>query len=272
MTTPMIDISALRAALLAGTNTDDYSRTMLVPKDMAVVDLEQYHDRPARHRGTYSTSRLADFMSYISNVNGERPPDVEICAFTNSETGAVTAILDFGSPKDPQWQDHTAVYCPRPSPMFMALTAVLDRPLSQDLLLDFFDDWAPHLSFSSPGAALMPHDAVRAMIADLTLETLRTLKTKVTDFERQRSAAEKLTMQRGLPNRMIVTCSPWDGLIARDLQVRIQAADAGSTPALKLSLIGWEITRQAMIDEIINTIARDSDALVRIGSWVRHTN
>lgn len=230
---------------LIGSKPDHDARICLAPKGFDLHDLERYWDAPSRHHGEFSTNKINDFANYLINASEQEIP-IEV--YISADTPHARAIINPGHLAAPSWHDWIASLNLQASPAFAALIALTERPsVLPDQLIDFIDDWGNHCEFSVNGEAITAPTA-RARFGDVTIETLRSLRAKKDDFAREKTGMEKLTMQPGLPNVLMYQCEPWEGLPARYLRVRIQAADNGNA-ALKLTLTAWEAQRQNLLEE-----------------------
>jgi uncharacterized protein YfdQ (DUF2303 family) len=256
----MTDISALRAALIAGVAITDMASDLLpavlVPKDMAVQDLEHLLAAPVRQRALFQTTDLDDFLTYCANAVGDDTDADGHAAgnphifYTLKDPIRAFAILDFGSPEAPAWGQHRAEWNPQESPALIALISLLGRALPQDTLTDYIDDWSEFLGFERADGTAVSVQAARGAIADMTAETINSLRSQRGDFIRERSSMEKITVAPTVPPRMVVTCAPWAGFGTHQLRVRISAADGAGTLALRLTLIGWPLHEIDMVEEL----------------------
>lgn len=259
----MTDISALRAALVAGIGIsagDGAMPAALVPKDMEVQDLERLLPAPLRKRGNFATNALDDFLAYCANnvcddvADDGGPVGNPHIFYTAMPTPRAEAILDFGSPGFPAWGQHRAVWTPLESPALRALRDLLGKALSQDALTDYIDDWGDYLTFERSDGTAVNVPAARGAIADMTAETIKSLRSKQGDFSRERSALETISVAPTVPARMILTCAPWEGFDTHQLRVRLSAADGAGTLALRLTLIGWPLHQDRLLEELRNRL------------------
>lgn len=252
----MTDIAALRAALVAGNAVP----AALVPKDMEVRSLEHLRPAPVRQRGTFSTNALDDFLTYCANNVGDCYDD-DGCVpgnphifYSAMPTPRADAILDYGSPAAPAWGEHRARWTPQESPALRALRDLLGKALTQDTLTDYIDDWGDYLTFERSDGTAVNVPAARGAIADMTAETIKSLRSKQGDFSRERSALETISVAPTVPARMILTCAPWEGFDTHQLRVRLSAADGAGTLALRLTLIGWPLHQDRLLEELRNRL------------------
>lgn len=248
------DIGELRAALLAGTpvseGIEDAIPAVLLPSNMVVADLEHLLPAPTRVRRSYNTNSLDDFLTYCAEAAGldDYGTSNPHIFYTLDEPPTARAILDFGSASHPAWSQHNAHWTPRQTPAFTALRNLFNKTLDQDTLTNYIDDWSDYLSFETADGAPIKLAAARGAFTDLNADAIKTMRSKVGDFNRERSALERVSMAPTVPARIILTCSPWDGFSAHALRVRV-AAD-GSNLALRLSLIGWPTVQDDLCIEL----------------------
>lgn len=96
---------------------------------------------------------------------------------------------------------------------------------------------------------------------------MRKLNSQRGEFARELSSLERLSLGNGLPNRLTVTVAPWRDFAARDLRLRIGAADSGNGLALELRHLAWEKTRAALLDELTEKLSQIERLTVRRGRF-----
>jgi uncharacterized protein YfdQ (DUF2303 family) len=274
----MIDIDKLRAALLAGTRMDSdcvpEDGPVLLPAGMTLATLEPFMERPARTRGTYTTNRIEDFTAYCEKViaSGHAPHgagNAHLFVDENAATPVAKMVFDFGSVVAPMWREDRAVLVVEPSPEYAELSALMDAgAVRQDAFVDFVDDWASQCTFLRPDGKPIDAAIAKTEFADLTVDAVRSMRSKVTDFQREKSAVEKLSMGKGLPNRLLFACRPWKCVSGRQVTVRLSAFESGGTLALKLTHVGAVALREALVDELT---ARLDEAFSGTATVVRGT-
>jgi uncharacterized protein YfdQ (DUF2303 family) len=264
----MIDFEQLQALLSAGQLPA--AGAVLVPSNMRVESLERFAEAPTRHRGTYHADHLEDYCAYLAaNANLGTFPHCFISVGTepSDATSAVT-IFDYGFTEMPQWREHNAILRTCATDAARSLFELIDRPLTQKVLLDFIDDYAPNCAFFRQGDQRIATDIARTEFANMTIDSVRTLNSKRDDFQRERSALEKLSMGNGLPNRLVFSCAPWRGFSCHDLRVRLSAAEVSSGIAITASLVGFDEIKADLVAELIaKTKAASEDITVLRGTF-----
>lgn len=262
----MIDIDKLEALAVRANLDSDH--VAFVPKGHETLDLEPFQRAPNRHTGCFATGRIDDFVRYIAVATEQ--DDLSPQVYIDPDAPIATAILTPGSQLNPQWHDWTATLTLSPTDAIAALLALTDRAAIHPTdLVSFIDDWAWLCQFQANGD-LVPVETARARFADCTVETVRSLRHKSEDFAREKTGIEKLALQPGLPNRLLLFTAPWHGLPAHEIKVRLSVAEANGGPAIKLHLVGWDDLRRAMLGELSELITTRLDcAEVFTGSFTR---
>jgi uncharacterized protein YfdQ (DUF2303 family) len=270
----MFDVEKLSEILLRGTvpELDIELPVALVPHGVDLSDLRPFLPCPRAHTGAYRTDDLASFAAYLIETAGlasyadreavpavlenatEPPAARKAHVFVSPDGNSAHAVLSFGTAPVPAWHDLTADLVLEDSPAFAALKALVGKPVTQDQIVDFIDDWDQHCAFVRQDGSALDTAAARKEFVDLTVETLRKLKSSREDFKREVTATERLTMQPTLPNRLIFTCAPWRGLLSVPVRVRLAASDSGGGVGLKLTLIGWGALREQLAEQLADEI------------------
>lgn len=247
----MLDIKELHERLLSGTALDPDLGLYLIPENLRLTSDELYREHPRRHRGTFDTNRLSAFVAYCQNAAG----DIDLSALGGQPTlfldgPRALAVFDQGTDDQPRWGDHRALLTLEPSPPFAALRKLLDRPLTQDLLIGFIDDWSDLLSFQRPDGSVCTPETARAELADLTVEAVRTMRTKQTEFAREKTGLERLSLGAGLPTLLLLTCAPFEELTTEALRIRLTAREHSGSLALHLTHAGWPLLEERLTAEL----------------------
>lgn len=231
----------------------------VVPNNTTLCRIEALKPAPERFRGELLTHDIDAFLFYVSQ---HQMP--ETCIFFD-EPASATAILNFGSHADPAWQDHLATLTCRSTPLYAALLQ-MGGEITQKTLLDFIDDWGPALQFQRKGNSV-PLLTARQQFADLTLEKIRKSRSNRADnFERELSAAERLSIGGDLPDSLTINCAPYVGLTARTIRTTISAAEIGSAPGLELRRIAAKQQQEEITEEVLQRIETSGVPVIR-GSY-----
>ena len=246
------ETAALAEIIRAGTNITPIPNgnnsipAVLCPAGMSVADLEHLLPNPTRVRAKYKTDDLDDLIRYVQeHATTEDDPHIYLdapaapaTAFTGTATAV--AVLDHGNRDHPLWRDHRATWTPTLHPALEALGALVNRPVGQDALLDYLDAWGYLMGFARPDGTAVPFPQARAAISAMNIETLKSLRGEVGDFQRQKGSLETISIQPSRPTAWRLTCDPWLGLPQRDIDIRLSPTDAGGL-AVKLTVLRWPL-------------------------------
>lgn len=232
----------------------------VVPDGTSLKSLERFHECPNRHRGVYVTNHIDSFATYVAAYAA---PETS-ALFIDTEALKVIAVLDYGNDEQPLWKTNLATFIGEPAPIVKAVKALekLGR-VSQDAMVAFIDDWGPKVSFRR-GETVVPTVEARRLFSDLTVEKVRQLKSNVTKaFERERSAAETLSMGAQLPDRMILMAEPIKGVGEYEINVNLSAAESGAEAAIRVQVLGWALLQEQvgealsfLVDQELSTYQR----------------
>jgi len=269
-----IDIERLREIVLAGTRPGhdqlDAADAILLPPGYTLADLEKYREQPFRMRGTYVTTRLPEFVSYLDQMADESSR-----LFVDPEAMTALCRLDHGSIGGPLWGEAKAKLTIKKSPEYAALSAILGKSLSQEELVDYLLDWAPALAFSTDVADISVEQAV-TLIRKIETKTGAKSTHETTDTKRERSLLESAAVTSQPPAIMTLTCRPYDDLGERELTVRL-AYFPTDPPKIKLRLLGAERLAVDLAEEfrfaltqelgLLRSDTRELCARTHIGSY-----
>lgn len=215
-----------------------------------VQSLEAYDACRSRFRGTFATSSLTDFASYvIARAGGE--------GFIQPDALAATVIFNLnvndegtpaikGSPSQAGHADYLAQLTLKPSPAYAALIQASRSKFGQKPLIEWLEDWWDYLAAdypegdaTNPGALVNDPHAMRQ-----ALTALRKVKVKATgesvhtdkDFGSSRSALEDVEASSdvGLPRGFRFTCQPSDDLDSRVFYLRLGVITSEKEPQFVL--------------------------------------
>jgi uncharacterized protein YfdQ (DUF2303 family) len=224
-----------------------------------VQSLEAYDAHRSRFRGTFATSSLTDFASYvIARAGGEgfiQPDALAATVIFNLNVDGEGTPAIKGSPSQAGHADHRALLTLKPTPAFAALKAATAQQFTQKPLIEWLEDWWDYLAADYPDAtdSATANDPERMRQA---LTALRKVKVKATgesvhtdkDFGASRSALEDVeaSSEVGLPRGFRFNCQPSDDLDQRVFYVRMGVLTSDKDPKFVLR---WS-KREADIEAI----------------------
>jgi len=268
----MMDASAIKeiikpamAAQAAGHETD--IPVAMLPEDYVIQSLEPYLDQPARHRALFTTYQLGSFIDYIKDKDNDTT-----VVYVNDLSMKATAIFDHGTEEEPNWATHRAVFSPKHTDAYAALTGKNKAPMEQQDFIDFIEDWAPNIGFADSEGEDIPVPKALAAVRRLHITAKRQATTEVGDFSKSHSALEsvEITTDGNLPAEMRFTCEPYPGFEPRQFSCRLYARTGGDDPKLVYRITGLERMSQQIADEMVGSITAGTDAIAIYIGTIQH--
>lgn len=248
-----LDLAGTQAPLIA------------LPDGVKLSDLEQYMPTCTKYRFNYATKSMKDFGRYCLEFDKEGAK-----CFVNSDRMTSEAIFDLGTEANPLHQVHRAELALDRTAAFKALLAVNGDRLSQKNAGNFVEDWADNIKvMTKDGKEMTPAQAAKSL-REITIEQVRNLDSKVSDFGSQMSAFEKIEAknQGSIPAVIEFTCQPWFGLGSRAFTLRVGIITGGDKPEISLRIIKLEAQEEDMAEEfkeLLNDMFTTSALKVFIG-------
>jgi uncharacterized protein YfdQ (DUF2303 family) len=253
---------AIRAANDAALGAED---VLALPDNFSLHDLEPFQYGRRRHRGAMVTSVLDDFARYVEDYAQEGA-----AAFVDQDKMRATAVLNLGPASGPGHADHLAQLQLQQTAAYAALLATAHGgALTQQVVAEFLEDWAPHFVCKKDGADVPTASAVGAL-RNITVEGLRKVQATETSLSASRSALESVTASSSLPlpTELHFTCEPYVGLQARTFVLRLGVLTTDK-PAVTLRVQKKEQHAQEMAAELASLVRHklDQTLLVVVGSY-----
>jgi len=160
-----------------------------LPEKTTIYDLEQFQDRPRRHRRRFVTDDVNSFVDYV-NASAD---DVAVTMVFVGER-SVRAIIGASTEDAPRWEDHTAELTIKDTPIYKALLQLQNTGKhSQKALADWLTEWAESIDCGIDaengdvpvGQAIA---AIRRMTVDVKLDS----EHSVEEYQASRSAMESV--------------------------------------------------------------------------------
>jgi uncharacterized protein YfdQ (DUF2303 family) len=213
--------------------------------------LEKYSDYRTRFRGTFNTTRIADFASYLGE-KANADADSKVPVYIDLKKLGATAIFNLFEDREPGHGDDRAVLALEATAPYKALQAIADSKQDQRELAEFIEEWAPYLlcygedyySLADPGRIVggYPLGKVVAAVRGITIKEKREAGTQVRNHGETRSVMEAIDAKGDgefLPSVIVFTCIPFDGFRERFLELRVGVITS-DPPKIALRLIGKE--------------------------------
>lgn len=229
-----------------------------LPSDFSTHDVESFMPNRRRMRGDMSTSVVNHFASYAKAMAQDGAT-----VFIDPVAMRAKAVLDLGTPDRPGHCGHTATLIAKQTAAYAALRqAASGRPMSQQMVAEFFEDWMPYLKFTKDDAPVEGKHAVAA-VRKITIEALRKVESEEQSLSASRSTFEAVSAQSNdpIPTRITFRCMPYAGFSERAFDMRLGVLTSGNAPAVVLRLVNIEAAEEAMAEELAYLVrgAFDSD-------------
>lgn len=248
------------------------SPAVVIPQDcklQTLEGLEKLEDAPRRFRGHFGTADIEAFSRYI-NTHGT----AESVVYVSDRNMQATAIIDQGTPEEPQWGEHKAALALQTTDPYRALITVCESPRTQQNLAEWLEDWFPLLAFHSDA------EAEKEISGGVALQAVRNLKIEAKaetdssqgDMQGSMTRMEEIaaTASKGeMPAVVSMTCAPYHGLKERVINCRVSViTSANEKPKLRLRIVGQQVLEQECVEEFAARIDNENttDAAVLIGS------
>ena len=249
----MFDKDALQlliATALAGsgqTIETGGNRLAVLPDNIRPLNLEQYQLSRDRFRGALRTHSLPDFASYVErHTTDESKP----AGFVDQDAMSATVLFNLGDEANPGHGDDTASLTLKPTAAYVALQGIVGKPLSQQALAEFLEDWMPYLMAASSDASIGMPAAINA-VRRMKITATSSVGSEVGDLQARRSKMDEIEASslEVMPTTFIFTTRPYEALEAAAITLRVSVITTRDEPQLKLRWVGEEAQREAFAAE-----------------------
>lgn len=233
--------------------------SIVVPSGCSVQSLEKFGVAPVRQRVKLRTESIEEFCDYIA-----REGDGDSVVLVNPDGSGATCILDFGCMENPLFKEHRIRLTLDYTPEFQALLDICRRPVSQQDLIDFIEDWSYCLTTKAGEDALALHQAVAA-IRKVTIESIQENCSEVADFASSASALAKVSAKSGdwkLPGMLNMECKAYDGTSTLSVPCRISVLTSEKAPTFRLRIVGLKSIESGAAAEVLKQIDNQVDVPV----------
>ena len=241
-----------------------YIPSIILPDDYSVQSLEDLQAAPSAFKGTYETDNLEEFADYVS----KHADLANSVAFINAEKMTAIAIIDHGTPTDPQWRYHKAALALTAEPEYEALLAFNNRSLAQLDFIDFIEEYKDIIQFidQDPPAQLDYKESLRSF-RTLTVESIKNQTNTTGNFAASRSELEAIDIKgagRELPWGFTFTCIPFIGLEEITFTAQLRATKQSDTIALKYRLYQASSIKKAITENFKAKLNNEINAYVTV--------
>lgn len=236
-------IEALVHAAQIG-NPGTYEPTMLVPEGYKLQSLEKFSDAPTRFRGTFATSSIEDYASYINEEDQTR-------VFVDIDAMRAKAFFDLGFAIAPGHGEHTATLTLQKTGAYEACLQANGTAFAQKELAHWIDDWHHCITgIDSNGQELTAKD-VSNSVRKIEIKATSERSHEDRDWGSTRSGMDALDASAGesTPDIIRFHCLPYEGLSYRTFEMRVSILTDDTKPRLKLRIVGLETAQEEMAKE-----------------------
>lgn len=217
-----------------------------LPSDFVWKDLESILPTRRRARGSMETTFVPPFVQYVLTHK-----EAGACVFVDFPRKEVTAVLNLGTPESPGHADNEAIFKPKATAEYDALSIIGYGSIGQKKAAEFIEDWRDCITCYANGEAINTAHAIAA-IRNVTIEALEKMESVVEQLGESRTTFEsvKATSKHTLPQFIHFTCRPYDMLQSRTFVLRVGMQTGDKYPSLRLTLVHKEVHEQEMADEL----------------------
>ena len=218
-----------------------------LPSDFHLHSLESYRPTRRRARATVSTRFTAPFADYVAAY-----AEAGAAVFVDPASLSATAVLDLGTTEEPGHADHKAVLEPIRTAAYAALLAASSKPLTQQELAEFFEDWTGQVQFFNDAGDISPKQAVAA-VRRITIEALQKVESEEQSLSANRSAFESVsaTSKEPIPTTIYFKAQPYADLSERTFILRLNVLTGEKTPRLRLRIQKAELHDEEIAAEFV---------------------
>jgi len=249
------------AAVVAngGLSLDTATPAILVPNGYSVKPLEHLHARPARFRGHFHTSVIADFASYVKqHATGES------AGFVDPDSMKAHVLFDLGSAKLPGHIEHHAALQLKPTAEYAALIQASSSVFTQRELTDWIEDWAPQITAKTATGDDMSLVTAIDSIRRMRIEAKSERGSEVSDVGAKRSAIEEIEAksQGELPYGFTFNCTPYHNLNPITARLRLSVLTGDDKLKFRLRWMQREAQQQEIADDFRDTLRSELDGTI----------
>ena len=188
------EISKMSAAVVATDYLSEIPNTIpsvIVPESYTIRSLEHLHEKPFSFKGTYNTDNIDEFIEYVSK-HGDY---VNSHVFIDADSMTANAIIDHGTPTEPQWGRHTALLKLIDEPEYKTLLDKADQLFKQLDFIDFAEEYKDYIRFIDADSQFIDHKEAIKTLRTLKAESANSQTQSTANFSESKSALESLEIK-----------------------------------------------------------------------------
>lgn len=226
-----------------------------LPNNFDLKNIEGLMEQRNRFRGTFKTSSIHDFIAYTES---QVLDSAEMFVDHTGRMEAV-AIFDVGDADVPLHCEHRAIYKPKPTAVFAAISSIAELDnLSQRELTDFIEDWLEDVKLvcDEGDTELRPAQAI-ASIRSVTVEARSSQTHSEGNFSASRSAMDEVEARSAvdrLPDFLVFEVSPYEGFEKQTIYLRVSLFTGSEKPSFKLRWVGKEAQLEEIGEELVTKL------------------
>lgn len=231
-----------------------------LPEGVRLHSLEPYQAGRDRFRGALRTHSLADFARYVERHTTDEPNPA---GFVDQDAMSATVIFNLGTDAQPGHGDDTATLTLKPTAAYVALQAIVGKPLKQQDLAEFLEDWMPHLTACAGEESIAMPAAINA-VRRMKITATSSRDSEVGDLTARRSAMDEIEARslETMPTTFIFTTRPYEPLEPADITLRVSVITGREEPLLKLRWVGEDAQREGFADEFKQVLDKSVAGMV----------
>lgn len=252
--------SAVAAALAADSSLLRHdlinAHTALINPNVRILDLEQFDAGRTRKRGVFATQDIDSFADYIDlNALAEH-----ISVFVDKNQMRAVAILNFDADGFEQGRlDHKAVLDAELTVMFKKLVSMHDMGrCKQKVFAEFLEDWGHKvIARDADGNEIENAKAINA-VRNMRIDESAQTDSHTGNYRETRSRLESVeakSIDGALPAYFTVNDECYQGVPARNLDLRLGISNDDGQPVFKLEIKALQSVRDELAKEFADIVA-----------------
>ena len=217
----------------------------VVPNSCDIVELDDYSLEPRFYKASLKTSNVEHFLKYVGDHKCWATQ-----VFVDPDKATAIAILDIGTPEEPQKGVHRARLELRETPEMVALRQLVSKPVGQEQLLDFFTDWEHLLHFEAHNMEDLvgvTEGKIEAKEGIKLYRKLRATKEQsigadVEAFKKSQSAFDVTALRSGsseLPDTFVLSTNVYEDFFFAEVRCKITCTSPENM-MFKLRVVGLQ--------------------------------
>lgn len=247
---------AQATAELVGTQ---HTRAIVMPADFKLADTEAFDNSPAHFRGAYKTTIIGEFIDYVDKHSLGN----DTAVFVDAESMKAKAIIDMGNHEAPMWGKHTAGIQLKKQPAYDALLNQNERALTQQDMIDFFEDWADSVEFLDKGGNPIDTRFAINLLRRVKASASLSVEQEQANFSASRSTLEQVEIKAGaqeLPAAFHFDCHPYEGFSSRMFFCQLRASGTEKLQ-FKYRINGLPAELNQIAEEFRDTVQTNLDQI-----------